>query len=782
VDDSDLNPSNGNFAFGTKAETLQNLQGRLTRGRLCEQIIVSKADWQVDAEGIIVAIMERFVSITLIVRSSARAEDCWDNSLAGAHLSVADVPPEKGALGAAINNVFASYTSKANNDQVLVQPMLEGVALSGVVMTRDLDTGSPYYVVNYDDYSGRTDTVTGGLESTTMLIRRSTQQSLRSVRIKKLIDCVVQLEEITGSHELDIEFCITQDEDVFILQVRPLAARHKWSALDDADVDSAIAEIRSDIAAVMQPVTGIAGNTTVFTEMTDWNPAEMIGNTPRPLALSLYKSLITDRIWAEARHTMGYRMVDGPLLTDFFGRPYIDVRKSFNSFLPQGTPDAIAEKLVDHQVAQLAANRELHDKVEFDICVTCWDFSAERARKRFADAGLSTSESADLEAALSTLTRVAVVAGANGIDALLHEANSLLDDRSDLDGLPPLQRIGILLDACRDKGTLNFSQLARHGFIGVQFLKSLVERKVLSVAEMEAFMYSIATVATSLANDFHAVTGGVMSHDAFLSRYGHLRPGTYDILSWRYDERPELYLGDSTRQSTEIAHTPFVLSEAACKRVEVLLAEAGYYVSATHLLNYIAAAIKGREQAKFAFTRVISDTLSILTGWGEQAGMSRDDLSFLPIDLLVQGADIDALKNHVARARDGFTLTRAIRLPHVILSANDVDVVRIPLGQPTFITSKSVTAEMRHLTSVEAPAIDGRIVLIESADPGFDWIFSHDIRGLITKYGGANSHMAIRCAEFGLPAAIGCGERLFDKLVKTHVVELNAAAKRLSTH
>ena len=32
-----------------------------------------------------------------------------------------------------------------------------------------------------------------------------------------------------------------------------------------------------------------------------------------------------------------------------------------------------------------------------------------------------------------------------------------------------------------------------------------------------------------------------LSPEAFLRRYGHLRPGTYDITSARYDEKPELY-------------------------------------------------------------------------------------------------------------------------------------------------------------------------------------------------------------------------------------------------
>ena len=70
-------------------------------------------------------------------------------------------------------------------------------------------------------------------------------------------------------------------------------------------------------------------------------------------------------------------------------------------------------------------------------------------------------------------------------------------------------------------------------------------------------------------------------------------------------------------------------------------------------------------------------------------------------------------------------------------------------------------------------------MLIKSADPGFDWIFSHNIAGLITQYGGPNSHMAIRCAEFGLPAAIGCGEKLYNQLLKAKVIELDCGSRKI---
>ena len=54
-----------------------------------------------------------------------------------------------------------------------------------------------------------------------------------------------------------------------------------------------------------------------------------------------------------------------------------------------------------------------------------------------------------------------------------------------------------------------------------------------------------------------------------------------------------------------------------------------------------------------------------------------------------------------------------------------------------------------------------KIILLKNADPGYDFIFSHNIKGLITEYGGANSHMSIRCLELGIPAIIGIGTKNF---------------------
>ena len=69
--------------------------------------------------------------------------------------------------------------------------------------------------------------------------------------------------------------------------------------------------------------------------------------------------------------------------------------------------------------------------------------------------------------------------------------------------------------------------------------------------------------------------------------------------------------------------------------------------------------------------------------------------------------------------------------------------------------------------------------MIENADPGYDWIFSRGVKGLVTKYGGINSHMSIRCAELNIPAAIGCGEKKFDELKKGKKIFIDCKAQNI---
>jgi hypothetical protein len=77
--------------------------------------------------------------------------------------------------------------------------------------------------------------------------------------------------------------------------------------------------------------------------MPDWNPAKIIGVKPKKLALSLYKELVTDNVWAYQRDNYGYKNLRShPLLVSFLGVPFIDVRVDFNSFIPKNLENRTA--------------------------------------------------------------------------------------------------------------------------------------------------------------------------------------------------------------------------------------------------------------------------------------------------------------------------------------------------------------------------------------------------------------------------------------------------------
>lgn len=762
------------FGFGTKAETLERLAPLLVKSRLCDQFVITISEWR-RAEGeIIQRIVDRFSKRPLAIRSSSTQEDGADTSNAGRFESVTDVSPQADAIGQAIETVIASYGSTVEDQQVLIQPMVEEVMLAGVALTRDLETGSPYYVIDYDDFTGRTDTITSGAVSKMVLVHRSNPGALHSPRMRAIIDAVQEVEQVTGSERLDIEFCLTPDFEVIILQVRPLAADRRWQNLDEALFNNAISDVRGHVRDSQKPVPGQAGATTIFGEMPDWNPAEMIGTTPRRLAESLYRHLITDSVWAAARSMMGYREVDIPLMRSFAGHPYIDVRASLNSFLPASISDNLAERIVNIALARLAELPQHHDKIEFEIAITCRDLEFDKSVVPFADAGLHAGEIAEWKDALTELTARQLSNGADSIEKLAEKPRALLRRGASRETEDLLGDIRELLNQTAVDGTLPFSVLARHAFIGMSFLRSLVASGAFSSEDADKFMRSVTTIAADVVNAIAAVANGHQTQEEFLTRFGHLRPGTYDILSWRYDERPDLYLGHTFRSAPE--QEQFELGPQQARSIDLAMTNAGFDVGAKELLSYIAAALAAREEAKFAFSRGVSDALALLSEWGEQNGLSREDVSHLSIDdILGEKNDESGFAIQIADGQAAHQLSRSLRFPHLIVEPDDLDVVRPLRGQPTFITNNTVTANSIALTRNEVVELSGAIVLIESADPGYDWIFSHDIAGLVTEHGGTNSHMAIRCAEFGLPAAIGCGERLFRELSSARVIELNAA-------
>ena len=316
--------------------------------------------------------------------------------------------------------------------------------------------------------------------------------------------------ELFGRTPLDIEFAVTQEKDgevLWLLQARPLVLRE---APEEPGTQGRRLEIlEKKVRAGMKAHPFLIGQRTVYGVMPDWNPAEIIGLRPKPLALSLYREFITDSIWAYQRDNYGYRNLRSfPLMPHFFGLPYIDVRLSFNSFIPADLPPALAGRLVDYYTERLLEEPSLHDKVEFEIVFSCYTLDLPERLQALERRGFSLEEREQIEDSLRRLTN-RILHPADGLwKADERRILRLLERRQELfaSDPDPIESIYWLLEDGKRYGTLPFAGLARAGFIAVQMLKSLVHTGVFSQGDYDSFLGSLTTVSGDLTQDKEKMT------------------------------------------------------------------------------------------------------------------------------------------------------------------------------------------------------------------------------------------------------------------------------------
>ncbi len=763
--------------FSTKAGMLETLRACLESARIAPLVRFTVADWERDASSCLASVKKELGEIPYIVRSSCHREDGSVESNAGAFLTLFDVTASE--LEPAVKKVIAAYGKVEANDEVLIQPMLQNVSYSGVAFSHDPNTCAPYRVISWSEGSA-TDIVTSGAGGHTWQ-----QAALAPLEPPaQLVGVVKLLEELLRHFDntpLDCEFAVTEtdaDRELWLLQARPLVLSHPVET--DEQQANRLQHIHQKISRGMTSHPFLLGKHTAYGVMPDWNPAEIVGVRPRPLALSLYRELITDSIWAYQRDNYGYRNLRSfPLMPHFFGLPYIDIRVSFNSFIPADLDDQIAGRLVDYYIDRLLEEPALHDKVEFEIVFSCYSLDLPERLNRLGKVGFSQNEQDAIATSLRSLTNRIIHpetglwrSDAGKLETLNSRREELLNSSSD-----PVERIYWLLEDAKRYGTLPFAGLARAGFIAVQMLRSLVAVGLLFQSDYDAFLAGVSTVSGQLARDRTN-----LDKESFLAQYGHLRPGTYDILSPRYDEAPDIYFDWEQKIEAATSGDSFSLTLPQMRSLSTLLDQHGLHSDPVELLEFLQAGIELRELAKFHFSRNLSDILTLIAAYGEQHGISREEMAYCDIasikELYVAATDPRRdLLHSIEQGKSRFAETLSTSLPPLIVQPDDVWGFQWPESEPNFITQKQVTAPVTDCSQRDALA--GALVCIPNADPGYDWLFSYPIAGLITAWGGANSHMAIRAGELGLPAIIGAGEMLYRRWSAAKRLHIDCAGRRV---
>jgi phosphohistidine swiveling domain-containing protein len=465
---------------------------------------------------------------------------------------------------------------------------------------------------------------------------------------------------------------------------------------------------------------------------------------------------------------------------------------SFNSLIPQNCNKNLRKKLLRFFLRKFAENPFLHDKVEFEILFTCYDTATDFRLRELNNFGFTKNEIKNLKTSLREFTNNLIRDFPKLFDRFNQSYEKLTRNREKCvlelanskknysDYLLAAQK---LLTDCRKYGIIPFSAVARIAFIGTAILRGLKSNSVLEPEIFDDFLSSITTPLSEFKNEIGKFVDGVVSKKYFLEKYGHLRPGTYDITIPRYDKNQD-YLKNIKFPSKNKSKKMSKINE---KRINEILENHQLKFKEVTFLEFLRQSVTQRENLKFEFTKNLSQALEYIAIAGEKLGFSREEMSNLEFSDIMKFSTknrqhlVSTWKKKSDRKNMVKKLNEYFLLPSIIFSEDDFQVIRSYVAKPNYITKKRITANVLILNPKnKIPNIENKIVIIENADPGYDWIFAKNPKGLITKYGGIASHMAIRCGEIGMPAVIGCGEMLFEKLKIAEKLSLDCKNEKIN--
>lgn len=778
--------------FTSKADVLEYLQTKIGKSKIEKLFHFTIQEWQINPKSVIDKIQQDFSkSKFLIVRSSALGEDSLESSYAGVYESVLDVLPDSAqSIKNAINSVEKSYALKNNHDQknqILIQNQTANIMTSGVVFTRTPDIGSPYYVINFED-GGSTTGTTHGISNNMLKIYRNTKQKLEK-KWDLLLDAIKEIESILDTDLLDIEFGITKSHQIVVFQVRPLTLVKQVLPKNlDKKISQLIKMNQNLFSKLNKAKRHVSGKYTLFSDMSDWNPSEIIGDNPNYLDYSLYDYLIMSDAWHRGRSQIEYHDVTPyKLMAKFGNKPYVDIRGSFNSLISKELDKKLKDKLLNYFLNKLSKNPHLHDKVEFEILFTCYDLTVENRLQELLHNGFTKNEIAIIKSIVLKHTNLILTK----YEKTLQQCNLFLDEldssrakilsnlTTSADYKAKLNAAQLLLSDCKKLGTIPFSNMARIAFIATAILNSLVKTKHLDSDSVYSIMQTISTPLSEFQNDLIAYHDKKLSYSDFIKKYGHLRPGTYDITAMRYDKTNSYFNMDFKKPGRRKNAT-------LTKDYKKIFKKHGLDTGVDFFF-FLKESIAKREFVKFSFTKNLSEAMELIADACNEIGFTRDDIANLDLKSIMSDYKTvsktqlqQTWKNKISKNKQKKTIYSFLVLPPLITSSSDFEIIKYYSAKPNFITEKSISSEIIVLDDSKTKSdLENKIILLENADPGYDWIFTRNPSGLITKYGGVASHMSIRCAELNLPAAIGCGEIIYEQLLFSSKVLLDCKNKQI---
>ena len=686
----------------------------------------------------------------IMIRSNSSSEDKEFSSSAGKYLSIG--PIERNDLETIKKSwemVVGSYEEQ-DNQSVIFQNYIENAKSVSVLTSYKVGSDSAYRTFS-TYYGSETDAITSGKysEINNFFMHRSFDILPKKYeKYNVYLKIITQLEDLFKNKQLDIEMVLDKNNSPQLLQVRPLMGK-KLNKKSIFDEKNAIDRNLKNYKKLNKTTADRFGTNQIYSNMSDMNPAEMIGKKPDNIAFGLYKFMFTDTTWNIQRGEFGYRKYSGGKLMELFNNvAYINVNHSLNSFLTRNLQKESCEEIINYQLNKLKENPHLHDSIEFDISRSSYVFdTVEEFSKEYKNI-ISPSEIIKWHNDLIQIDT-------QNKSTLEKNKKIILSTFSKLDkSFEYSKKENIKL--IRDTMALPFTHHSRLGFVYFAQLNSLLEKGVITEDQKNLLLLSVNSISTKMKADAYEVKIGKKTLEGFLDVYGHIRAGNYNLLSSNL--KNNLNFTESLINNSEQPLEDNILPKDIYTNIEEYFTINEIPLEASAWIDMFQEGISTRENSKFYYTKGID---GILNEVGEKNTSDRELFDLLDIEFNEENTSDMRLKN--------------VLMPDLITSNEDFYFYEEMSKNGNYIGQGTVIGDVL-LIDNEANRpnnLENKIVVIPAADPGWDWIFNYKIKSLITKYGGPNSHMAIRCAEHNIPAILGIGENNFTVISNSKSLEID---------
>ena len=182
-----------------------------------------------------------------------------------------------------------------------------------------------------------------------------------------------------------------------------------------------------------------------------------------------------------------------------------------------------------------------------------------------------------------------------------------------------------------------------------------------------------------------------------------MRPGTYDITSKNYVENFDSYFKkpeESNKLRIDSFKEHFSLTKNERRSINKLIIDYNFSFGVDEILDFARKSLAFREFGKFEFTKSISNVFDLILEFGNSLGISREDLSFLNINDILNTSNIlekldmkTILKDDIKKNKNLYNSNKFIHLPHIITSHNDINVIKIPEARPNYVTQGKISGE-----------------------------------------------------------------------------------------